>query len=242
LALHQCKPSVRTLETLRACGEHLLLTAQPAQHGIGWRCGGKATSLLTGFAHGNAGIAYALLALAEATGENRFQQAAVDAFAYERSLYSPEHRNWPDLRNSVVGGFASAWCHGAPGIGLSRMCSLRYWKDPLIEQEIETALSTTWSEGLGNNHSLCHGDLGNGDILLHASEVLHERRWRDYADQIAASALDRANVTGWVCGNPLGVESPGFMTGLAGIGYALLRLANPRRVPSVLALEPPVSR
>jgi type 2 lantibiotic biosynthesis protein LanM len=242
LALHQCKPSVRTLETLRACGEHLLLTAQPAQHGIGWRCGGKATSLLTGFAHGNAGIAYALLALAEATGENRFQQAAVDAFAYERSLYSPEHRNWPDLRNSVVGRFASAWCHGAPGIGLSRMCSLRYWKDPLIEQEIETALSTTWSEGLGNNHSLCHGDLGNGDILLHASEVLHERRWRDYADQIAASALDRANVTGWVCGNPLGVESPGFMTGLAGIGYALLRLANPRRVPSVLALEPPVSR
>jgi lantibiotic modifying enzyme len=29
------------------------------------------------------------------------------------------------------------------------------------------------------------------------------------------------------------------MTGLAGIGYGLLRLAAPQRVPSVLALERP---
>jgi len=29
------------------------------------------------------------------------------------------------------------------------------------------------------------------------------------------------------------------MTGLAGIGYGLLRLAEPKRVSSVLALEPP---
>jgi Lanthionine synthetase C-like protein len=37
----------------------------------------------------------------------------------------------------------------------------------------------------------------------------------------------------------LGVESPGLMTGLAGIGYGLLRLAEPTRVPSVLVLTPP---
>jgi lantibiotic modifying enzyme len=29
------------------------------------------------------------------------------------------------------------------------------------------------------------------------------------------------------------------MTGLAGIGYGLLRLADPQSVPSVLTLEPP---
>jgi len=29
------------------------------------------------------------------------------------------------------------------------------------------------------------------------------------------------------------------MIGLAGIGYGLLRLAEPTRVPSVLVLEPP---
>jgi lantibiotic modifying enzyme len=31
------------------------------------------------------------------------------------------------------------------------------------------------------------------------------------------------------------------MTGLAGIGYQLLRLAEPARVPSVLTLSPPVT-
>jgi hypothetical protein len=47
---------------------------------------------------------------------------------------------------------------------------------------------------------------------------------------------------GWVTGVPLGVETPGLMTGLAGIGYELLRLAAPERVPSVLLLAPPAGR
>jgi hypothetical protein len=37
------------------------------------------------------------------------------------------------------------------------------------------------------------------------------------------------------------VESPGLMTGLAGIGYGLLRAADPECVPSVLTLSPPPS-
>jgi type 2 lantibiotic biosynthesis protein LanM len=240
LSLQRCKPSVRTLETARACGEHLLRTAQPASHGMAWLCGHNATSMLTGFAHGNAGIAYALFALAEATRETRFQQGAVQALEYERSFYSPEQRNWRDLRNRAPGGFATAWCHGAPGIGLSRLCSLGHWNDSIMSEEIDAALATTRSQGLGNNHALCHGDLGNADIMLHASVILHDDRWRADAGLITAAAMANANEAGWVCANPLGVESPGLMTGLAGIGYALLRLADPKRVPSVLALQCPV--
>jgi hypothetical protein len=32
------------------------------------------------------------------------------------------------------------------------------------------------------------------------------------------------------------------MNGIAGIGYGLLRLADPDRVPSILALAPPAQR
>ena len=53
-------------------------------------CGGKATSPLTGFAHGNAGIAYALLELSEVTGEPRFKEAALRAFEYVRFLFASE--------------------------------------------------------------------------------------------------------------------------------------------------------
>jgi lantibiotic modifying enzyme len=38
---------------------------------------------------------------------------------------------------------------------------------------------------------------------------------------------------------PSGVHSPSLMTGVAGIGYGLLRLAAPEAVPSLLALRPP---
>ena len=44
---------------------------------------------------------------------------------------------------------------------------------------------------------------------------------------------------GYRCGIASYVEIPGLMTGLAGIGYGLLRLAVPEDVPSVLLLEEP---
>jgi lantibiotic modifying enzyme len=200
-------------------------------------CIGAREFPLTGLAHGNAGIAYALLTIAERTADVRFQEGARAAIRYEREHFCPERRNWPDLRSS--GSFANAWCHGAPGIGLSRLCSLPLLDDQLLIEEINAALTTTLSDGFGGCHILCHGDLGNVDILLHAAAILGEPRWKLHARQHAARVMETAKKSGWNCGLPLGVESPGFMNGLAGVGYALLRLTDPARVPCLLALEPP---
>ena len=126
----------------------------------------------------------------------------------------------------------SAWCHGAPGIGLSRLLSVPWIDSAATQFEIETALETTLESGFGGNHCLCHGDLGNIDVLLEAGR-------RTAAYQAAATVLESIERDGWRCGNPLEVESPGLMTGLAGIGYELLRLAEPERVPSVLSLQIP---
>jgi type 2 lantibiotic biosynthesis protein LanM len=242
LALFQCRPRPATLETARRCGEHLLRTAQPMDSGIGWLCGENAKRVLTGFAHGNAGIGYALAALGKATGDSRFEQAAAGAFAYERSLYSPEQGNWPDLRNPEQTTFATAWCHGAPGIALSRLRARCHLKDPLFDEEIDAGLAATARQRLCGNHALCHGDLGNADILLEASVTLQDPGWRAHAVQTANAVMANAVETGWLCANPLGVESPGLLTGLAGIGYAFLRFAGLARVPSVLALDGPVLR
>ena len=171
LALHKCKPSQETLDMAIACGEHLLRSAQKQSRGIGWNCMRDAAVPLTGFAHGNAGIGYALFALYGATKQQRFQEAAILAFVYERSVYSPEQRNWPDLRNKAAQSFSAAWCHGAPGIGLSRLCALGFSHDLLYSDEIEAALATT-AKGFAADLTLHHGDLGNADILLHASEIL----------------------------------------------------------------------
>src|SRR5262249_35924327 len=97
----------------------------------------------------------------------------------------------------------------------------------------------TLAQGFGHNHSLCHGDLGNLELLLQASETLAEPRWRAEVNRLAAFILEGIGREGWRCGTPLQIESPGLMTGLAGIGYGLLRLAEPAPVPSVLVLAPP---
>jgi lantibiotic modifying enzyme len=46
----------------------------------------------------------------------------------------------------------------------------------------------------------------------------------------------------WLTGIPYAIETPGLLTGLSGIGYALLRLAEPEKVPSVLLPAPPLKR
>jgi type 2 lantibiotic biosynthesis protein LanM len=240
ISLHHCKPSEIVKRSAVACGNHLLQTGQRMYCGIGWVHSDLAPVPLTGFAHGNAGIAYALAKLSKLTGEAGFASAACEAIKYERAQFSPEHGNWPDLRERKAADFLHAWCHGAPGIGLARLASLDCLDDPELGAEITVALNTTLEQGFGSNHTLCHGDLGNVDVLLQAARTLHEPRWELHARRIAARILAGVPETGWVCGNPLGLESPGLMTGLAGIGYELLRLAEPDYLPSVLALANPI--
>jgi lantibiotic modifying enzyme len=55
----------------------------------------------------------------------------------------------------------------------------------------------------------------------------------------SADIVARARHGDWRCGVPAGVETPGLMLGLAGIGYGLLRLGLPNRIPSLLSLAPP---
>lgn len=226
----------------RVCGERLLSTLTRTREGAGWFQKQLSKQPLTGFAHGNAGVGYALLEIAAMTGESNFTTAARNAFDYERTLFSAEQGNWPDLRQSRTSDYMLAWCHGAPGIGLSRLGAWRHCQDELLRKEIDAALETTLRKGFGGNHSLCHGDFGNLDVLLVAATALGDHNWASHANRLAGAILDAAKETGWICGNALGVESPGLMTGIAGIGYELLRLAVPQRVPSVLALEKPGHR
>jgi type 2 lantibiotic biosynthesis protein LanM len=257
LTLYHERPCDRTLTVAMQCGEHLLNHVQRMEQGCGWIVSKISTRPLAGFSHGCAGIAWALLELAALSGVERFHQTALEAIAYERSLFSREVLNWPDLRGFETAilkegkdssteasaerrSFMNAWCHGTPGIGLARLQCLSYVQDAEIDAEIETAIQTTLAQGFGFNHSLCHGDLGNLELLLQAGLALDNPKWKESCDRFAAAILSSIQQHGWLCGIPLGVESPGLMTGIAGIGYGLLRLAEPSRIPAVLTLAPPI--
>ncbi len=244
LVLHEAHPSRETLAAARLCGEQLLAHAVPFENGIGWKTIPDQEECLTGFSHGTAGIAWALLKLAAASGEEKYRTAAWQAIQYERHQFIPEQKNWRNLFKLAVGSadqpdFTSVkWCHGAPGIGLSRLSML---DEPYAHEEIRVAIETTLAEGFGLGQCLCHGDLGNLDLILQASERLNDRHLKQQAYAASSSILKHMQVHGWYCGVPMGIEVPGLMTGIAGIGYGLLRLANPQRIPSVLTLDAPIT-
>lgn len=248
LGLHAARPSAAILEAAVRCGDYLLARGQRMERGLGWVMPLAGPIPLAGFSHGAAGIAWALLRLAAASGEGRFRATALEALAYERSLYSPKERNWPDWREGsrVADGtetgrphFMSAWCHGAAGIALARLDTLPILDDAEVREEISTAVETTLELGFGKTHSLCHGDLGNLEPVLRAATALSRPDLEERAGRIAGGVLSSLRERGPVFGIPGDTEPPGIMVGLAGIGYGLLRLAEPR-VPSVLTLTPPV--
>jgi lantibiotic modifying enzyme len=122
---------------------------------------------------------------------------------------------------------------------LARFGAMRYLRDEGLSRDIDAGLSATLLHGFGRNHSLCHGDLGNLEVLLQATRSLEAVSWKGHFERQASRILAAGSTVGWRSGIPLDVESPGLMTGLAGIGFGLLRAAHPEEVPSVLMLEPP---
>ncbi|MHA7632969.1 type 2 lanthipeptide synthetase LanM family protein [Corallococcus sp. M7] len=245
MRLHQQTGSTEALRLARKCGERMLQTASDTGHGGRAWVVPAAGRALTGLAHGASGFVWALLELATLTGDERYREAARQGLAFERALFVPERGNWKDLRTSkegeplVPGGFMTAWCNGAAGGVLARLLSLRHLEDARLRDEVAAGLATVQREGFGGSHCLCHGDVGNLEVLHLAGEVLGDAAWKEAARSRAARVLAQGQDGAWRCGLPKFTEAPGLMLGLAGIGMGLLRLAAPDFVPSVLALQAP---
>jgi lantibiotic modifying enzyme len=253
LSVHRRRPADALVDAAVRFGDVALARANRGPHGASW--GGAAAPNapdLTGFAHGAAGVAHALLELFAATGEARFRATAEEAFRYERHWFSAQQGNWPDLREYVdePGGpgpsYALGWCHGAPGIGLSRARAFELLGDRALRDEAEVAARTT-AAGFPQlaappygNFSLCHGAAGNADLMLEADRVLGGAEWRTAAEEVGRRGVEKYERAGvpWAGGVTGGGESPALMLGAAGTGYFYLRLADPEATPPVTIVLP----
>lgn len=244
MCLHEQSPSEEALEILQTCGDRLVQQAKDMPGGKAWLSSMAPRIPLAGFSHGTAGIAWALLRLADLTQNERFRDTAMAAIEYEHRLFLPEPNNWPDYREgrghdheATEGPLISAWCHGATGIGLGRLHALAVHDLEVARIDVGRAITRTLADPLLSNHSLCHGNLGNLDFLMQAAAFvqLPDREIGNRINWILRSIESK----GWRCGVPQGAEVPGLMRGLAGIGYGLLRAVSPSRIPSVLTLDGP---
>ena len=239
LALYRAWHDPEVLEKAVACGRHLVEARAASESGYrAWQTiGGR---LFTGFSHGAAGIAYALLKLYEDTSQAEFLEAAREGIAYEDSVFSPEACNWPDFRMAEQPAFTTTWCYGAPGIGLGRIGGLSVLDTGQVRADIEAALQSTQRLGAVGPDYLCCGTLGRAEVLLVAAHRLARPELAEMACKRAWQIVTRAEQAGSFALHPLlprQVYNPSFFQGMAGIGYGLLRMAHPDKLPCVLLWE-----
>lgn len=235
--------SSSALDAAGVCASHLL-----EHRDVDPESGLRAWSTLrsvpsASFAHGASGIAHALLALHRETGDEAGYDAAIEAFAFERTLYRPQAANWIDSRVEPDDSrWMWSWCHGAPGIGLGRLTAIDHLRpddEPAIAEDLRNALRGSIAAHLPGVDSVCCGYFGRIDFLLEAGRRLGNPSLIGHAHRLAHARLERAEEKGFLLNPDDDVDDhlkPGFWQGLGGIGYALLRLEDPERFPCVLAM------
>jgi lantibiotic modifying enzyme len=220
------------LTTAMACARNLLARREAADNGMRtWRTLPNLPSL-GGFSHGAAGICCALLRLHRYVGDPELLAAAHEGFAFERTLYSPQHGGWRDAKSRDEVRVSPGWCLGSAGMTLARLSALDTLDTSELRREVEQGLEHVRSAPLTDVDHLCCGNLGRVDSLLYAG-------WTTAAEELTLRVLERAADRGglvWrIAGSP-DLFDPTFFTGAAGAGYALLRLIAPS-LPCVLTLE-----
>ena len=239
-----------------ALGRALVHSAERSSSGWSWKTLGVSERgpNLTGFSHGAAGIAWSLLELFNTTHQSVFLSAATEGFNYEKQWYDHNRRNWLDLRAGTVmssgdkakGECASVWCHGSAGIGLSRLRAFEITRNDSYKEEVEAALTATMPTlqhylPKRDSFSVCHGACGNSEFVLEAASLSKETY---NSKKIVYDALRRGIEFSSETGEPLksgapdGAPTPGFMLGVAGMGYLFLRVHDSINVPSVILPRP----
>lgn len=185
-----------------------------------------------GFAHGATGIGWALARLARATGEGRFGETAAAAFAFEETAaYDAAAGGWRDLRDPEF--TASAWCHGAVGIGLAAADLPDHGSPERRRSVLRRAVAAAWARGLDWNHTMCHGDLCCWELFE-----------AGFAEGLGPPGASRTSVRarilsslehhGPVTGMARDAFTPGLFPGVGGMAYQLLRMHPECDLPSVL--------
>jgi type 2 lantibiotic biosynthesis protein LanM len=221
------------------CGLHLL--AQPRIGPPGrrsWQRLSPVAKPLIGMSHGAAGFAYALCALAAATGREEFAEAGRECIEFERSGYDAERAERADL-GAREPHWRSQWCHGAVGIGLARLGMTKRGAigSDAVASDIRTALAGADRGWPGHVDTLCCGSLGNIELVREAGGVLNRSDLCELSTRRLSAVLQTSTSTGdfrWKGGARR--FNIGLFCGLAGVGYTCLREID-SSVPSVLIWE-----
>jgi hypothetical protein len=251
LHLHAATGESFLIDKIKLFTRELIKNIKVKNRGFYWDYNYNAVSSLCGFSHGSAGIGYVFLELGNYFGAEGFYYIAEQAFLYESQFYDHKNNNWKDLRRILTPdesaavklkayrkndmeffnyfSFMNAWCHGAAGIGLSRLRAFTLLNKKVYLDEAKRAIRKTYSTNVKDKSAfytstMCHGETGNAEIFLKAAAQLKNILYIEYARKVARKCIaNRQKVKAYLTGymNSKNKEDLSLFNGNAGIGYFL---------------------
>lgn len=198
-------------------------------------------NVITGLSHGASGVALALLKAFALTGDERYRDVAMAHIDFEEKMYDADAANYPTYQSTPTDkAFITAWCHGAPGIGLTRLMAYKITRDESLLLQIQKNLKVTTAFSLEHLDHICCGNFGRMDIELEHARFFEDQKAIDTIKREATYIVNRFyEHDGFrlFIDAPTKVFSPGLFVGATGIAYSLLRIAYPDKLPCVLAYE-----
>lgn len=178
--MHRMAPELSRLpDLIEQTADEIAKRARRSAGKASWR-DGKSEYFhdLCGMSHGTSGIIVALIEAGELLNTKRYEPLIREAIAYEEAWYSELGERWPDLRYYPEGKSfdhiieAVIWCHGAPGISMSRHWAAQKLKDQSFAGMAARDGRATRSNVLealeyeNDQLFLCHGLAGNTLSLM----------------------------------------------------------------------------
>ncbi len=229
----------QALQWATEVGDRLLEVAQRTEMGLNWALMSDMPFPWNpaNFAHGGAGVGAFMAMLYEATGHQRFLDAALGAATHLMHIAHAVGDGHLVHHHDGDGAhlyYLSA-CHGPPGT--TRLFYLLHritgdaeysrWSDGLLRGLLSTGAPERRSDGFWNNFGQWCGDAGVGDYAVNFYRTTRDARYLDLARREAVVLIERSTAVAdgrcWPQAEhrerPKFIQTQtGYMQGAAGIG------------------------
>jgi lantibiotic modifying enzyme len=189
-----------------------------------------------GFAHGLAGIVFALDQYGRAIGDQQYQPVIEQAMALECAQFA-DH-SWPNMLYGPRRTFKN-WCHGTAGILMTRAATGSLTSERLAPDALAQLLEKVSQRGPADHW--CCGNFGIAEALNYVGQQANLPEAEKKSAVLLEESLERGLKSGFFrLQLSIGENfcfSPSLFRGTAGLGFSLLRSAYPGSLPCVLAFE-----
>lgn len=206
--------------------------------GFFWDKSYKNNQGLTGFSHGASGIGFVFNQLYKITSNESFKYLCNQAIYYEDLNYDFELYNWLDHRmypykdhewieytnqckRDNINFFIkkksmAAWCHGSPGIYLSRY-DAKFNNTKISKNSKSSRVKI-------KNHSICHGEVGNVLCLLNFDKHKNNKHFRNEIQVLCEKIMGyyRSNKS-FISGYNQEKNNPSLFLGDLGVFYFMIK-------------------